>query len=608
MTAARNGDIKPKQRNLKDDDNDGLDDEQQFRRQQRIRRLCIAAHIGNVFLLVVLYLHAYIRLMRIECNFSEPQKIPDIPDTTRYRRSPKLKELPTDLEDYTIILGQDTIVPKDLIERSCTRIHRHCADADMKLSGFPGPRGEQGPIGPPGPQGKRGLMGHVGPTGLVGDHGEIGDPGRGGRCNCSFPDMYIHRVPVPGPPIIKMREKMVPVPVVVVKEVEVTKLVPFEPTPPGFGPPPGWSPGMRRPDLSKTRKLPRFSTKYPPPTTTRRHRTTTLAPWLQPPPDSTLHKQLDANDTMSVNGTDFFANITNVTTPEPYTGPPTLGYNRRVCMLIAIGIPVLHAESQYGTVGSWMRDTRPWTEAMANKRWLTDGFASPVLYEYETERQMMNKVQKIKYYVDFLASGTGNLVHNGSYYYHKHGTNQLVKYDLETAKHIEGYLDPAMAKIDCGRLPDHTFELCNETDRDPWLYDRPHNYVDFAVDENGLWVIYMHAETQKLIISKLEPNLHVVRTWYLEDVNATQIADAFVMCGIFYGLENAYQRDSAITFAYDLYSNETIPGQVAWYNPYGGLTMLHYNPVDSRLYFFDNKKLLSVNVRIEDEDYDDAEK
>lgn len=29
--------------------------------------------------------------------------------------------------------------------------------------------------------------------------------------------------------------------------------------------------------------------------------------------------------------------------------------------------------------------------------------------------------------------------------------------------------------------------------------------------------------------------------------------------------------------------------------------MLHYNPVDSRLYFFDNGKLLSVNVRIEEE-------
>lgn len=28
--------------------------------------------------------------------------------------------------------------------------------------------------------------------------------------------------------------------------------------------------------------------------------------------------------------------------------------------------------------------------------------------------------------------------------------------------------------------------------------------------------------------------------------------------------------------------------------------MLHYNPVDGRLYFFDAGKLLSVNVRIEE--------
>lgn len=44
--------------------------------------------------------------------------------------------------------------------------------------------------------------------------------------------------------MIKIEEKLVPVPVVVVKEVEVTKLVPFEPTPPGFGPIDGWSEGM----------------------------------------------------------------------------------------------------------------------------------------------------------------------------------------------------------------------------------------------------------------------------------------------------------------------------------------------------------------------------
>lgn len=39
-----------------------------------------------------------------------------------------------------------------------------------------------------------------------------------------------------------------------------------------------------------------------------------------------------------------------------------------------------------------------------------------------------------------------------------------------------------------------------------------------------------------------------------------------------------------------------------WYNPYRGLTMLHYNPVDGRLYFFDKRKLLSVNVRMEEDE------
>ncbi|CAD6184714.1 unnamed protein product [Caenorhabditis auriculariae] len=505
----------------------------------------------------------------------------------RSRRSAEdAKQLPVDLEDYTIIIGQDTIIPRRVLDRSCSQVHKFCADRSLKLVGFPGPLGEAGPPGPVGPPGRRGPMGSVGPTGLVGDHGELGEPGRDGRCNCSFPDMYIQRVPIPGPPVIKIEEKMVPVPVVVVKEVEVTKLVPFEPTPPGFGPPPGWSPGMPRP--GRTRKLPRYSTVRPPATPSRRK--TTPEPVL---PDSGFNNTFGSGN--------WSINFSNVTTPAPYLGPPTLGYNRRECILAAVGIPVLHAESQYGKVGSWMRDARPSSKKAAARRWLTDGFASPVLYEYENEQQMMNKVQKIKYYVDYLASGTGNVVYNGSYYYHKHGTTQLVRYDLESNVQLEAEIDPQMAHVDCGRLPDHTFEECNATDRDPWLYNRDHNYVDFAVDENGLWVIYTHAESGTLRVAKIESDFYVVNTWDVTEANATDVSDAFVMCGVMYCLKSAVERQTIITYAYDLYRNDSIPGQVEWYNPYGGLTMLHYNPLDSRLYFFDDRRLLSANVRIEED-------
>ena len=66
------------------------------------------------------------------------------------------------------------------------------------------------------------------------------------------------------------------------------------------------------------------------------------------------------------------------------------------CHLAAVGIPVLHARSQYGDVGSWMRDANPPGEAQAAKRWVTDGYASPVLYEYLDENTLLNKRQLIK--------------------------------------------------------------------------------------------------------------------------------------------------------------------------------------------------------------------
>uniref|UniRef100_A0A914KRH9 Olfactomedin-like domain-containing protein n=1 Tax=Meloidogyne incognita TaxID=6306 RepID=A0A914KRH9_MELIC len=43
------------------------------------------------------------------------------------------------------------------------------------------------------------------------------------------------------------------------------------------------------------------------------------------------------------------------------------------------------------------------------------------------------------------------------------------------------------------------------------------------------------------------------------------------------------------------------------YNPYEGLTQISYNPTDERIYFFDSGKLLSVNVRMELDYYDEQE-
>ncbi|KAI6191035.1 Olfactomedin-like protein 2B [Aphelenchoides bicaudatus] len=563
-------------------------------KQRLIFWTLFGAQVLNLFLIVGLYGHAYFQLkvrfnfMNFNLFFKRVEQCKQVPLREKRDASQDLEpEKPVEsLSEWAILIGEQTIIPKHVFELSCRRVHRYCSDRSMKLRGFQGP---------PGP------IGSHGPT----EVGEEGPRGKDGRCNCTFPDLYVQRIAVPGPPIIQVNfaSKIKQLALVLGCRSHKTR-VPFEPTPPGYAPPDDWKPGMPMPDLTRTKILPRPTP--PQPGLAKPPRRKLIGSGRRPRPydnqETTMSpdEQLRLlNESIAFNET-MLQNLTETeTTPESYTGAPTLGYSQRECRLNAVGIPVLHAESQYGKVGSWHRDVNPQTQKMEDKRWVTDDFASPVLYEYENERQLMNKKQNIKYYVDYLASGTGSLIYNGSYFYHRHGSNFLVRYNLESAEQIQSNGLGELSTVDCARKHDHSFEKCNETQRDFWLYNRAHNYVDYAADENGLWIMYMRPDEERLIVSKIEPDFYIVQTWEL-DVNGTDLADAFIMCGVLYGLESTTERDTYISYAFDLYNNRTLDVDIPWYNPYRGLTMLHYNPVDGRLYFFDAGKLLSVNVRIED--------
>lgn len=163
-----------------------------------------------------------------------------------------------------------------------------------------------------------------------------------------------------------------------------------------------------------------------------------------------------------------------------------------------------------------------------------------------------------------------------------------------------------MAHVDCAKNnADDSFKKCPAFKRDFYLYNLPHNYLDLAVDENGLWAVYHYDFENFLVVSKLElSDMTVVHTWNLTNVSAniTSVGNTFIMCGILYGIENSSTVDTRINFAYDLYNEEELEVDVAWKNPYGHTTMLEYNPYDRRLYFFDKGRLLSAPVRIRNPD------
>lgn len=51
------------------------------------------------------------------------------------------------------------------------------------------------------------------------------------------------------------------------------------------------------------------------------------------------------------------------------------------------------------------------------------------------------------------------MIYNGSYFYHRHNSNFLMRYDLRSAQQIQSDSIGNIAAADCARKHDHTFEV-----------------------------------------------------------------------------------------------------------------------------------------------------
>ncbi|XP_011196269.1 uncharacterized protein LOC105221198 [Zeugodacus cucurbitae] len=258
---------------------------------------------------------------------------------------------------------------------------------------------------------------------------------------------------------------------------------------------------------------------------------------------------------------------------------PGLPKRQKSWLLYAVGKPVFH-KSVNEIYGCWLRDPVSSADIDHEKTYVTEENDTHNLYEYPTKlKYRMNWSPRRKYNIPEGFQGNAHVVYNGSFYYNQFNTDLVVKLDLATMKKI---ITP---------LPYAGTAVGNR------LYSTDHNYMDFNVDEVGLWVIYSTYDSNNTLVAKLDADTLKMQYNFNITLDHRKFGEMFIVCGHLYAIDSCTETNSHIRYVIDLYNGKLLNVDLPFSNPFRKTTTVGYNPLTVELYSWDKGNALTYPIR-----------
>ncbi|XP_026094601.1 olfactomedin-4-like [Carassius auratus] len=178
--------------------------------------------------------------------------------------------------------------------------------------------------------------------------------------------------------------------------------------------------------------------------------------------------------------------------------------------------------------------------------------------------------------------GSGTIFYDNTVFYQCYNSIEICSFNITTKATKRMKLDGA------------------EINKFPFCYYSCRDWTDFDLeaDQDAVWVIYATEENHgNIVVRRLDPlSLNTTHTWKTR-LFKRSVTNTFMVCGVLYATRfvNTYREE--VFYAFDTLTGQEINTlSLPFEKVAAGIANLNYNPVDRRLYMYNDGYLLAYNT------------